>query len=529
MSQFQQEAPTDQPPLVQGTAAPTSFRPLAGRAFLTHMRLESLAPLTAAEEISRALVNDSSERPEKFRSNIVAMHHACQQLIGFLGDRLADPQLNLDAPNFESTLQTLRHKAGNQLHAIGSYCQLLMLADEGMCFGAFAADLQAVSDCLALALTKIRRLTTISSAEELAEVQSLTSEAIPCSPGVVLVVDDNDISRLHVMQLLQAADHTVLLAHSGRQAMHQLDLRDDIDLVLLDINMQDMDGYEVLAEMRRETDWQQIPVVMISAIDNVATIARCIAMGADDYLPKPIDFRMLRAHVASSLAQRRLRRQQNALLREVNEGKKRREGLLRQLFPYSVVQELLAERPVPSRRYPNVAVMFCDLVGFTAYCDSREPEEVVSKLRLLFEEYEQLVEHHGVEKIKTIGDCFMAASGMYVPSENPVLDCVRCAEQMIAAAQRLEWNVRIGIHSGPVVVGLVGRRQYCFDLWGDTVNTSSRVQGEAAPGAIVLSSVAWRQVTDQCRGEDLGWVEMKGKPPMQLFRHRKFKSPGSGN
>src|SRR5262249_17995347 len=155
--------------------------------------------------------------------------------------------------------------------------------------------------------------------------------------------------------------------------------------------------------------------------------------------------------------------------------------------------------------YPNVAVLFADLVGFTAYCDERDPDEVVAVLQQLFEGYEQLLLDHGLEKIKSIGDAIMATAGLLRRNDNPALDCIRCGLAMRDAARALPvpWEVRVGIHVGPVVAGLVGKRQYAFDLWGDTVNTASRVETHAAPGDINLSAAAWHQVADRCRGDSL--------------------------
>src|SRR5262249_25471863 len=148
---------------------------------------------------------------------------------------------------------------------------------------------------------------------------------------------------------------------------------------------------------------------------------------------------------------------------------------------------------------------------FTGYCDRHEPEEVVAHLQRLVEDWEETALRHGVQKIKTIGDAFMAACGLLQPSASPVLDCVRCGLEMVAATRRLPtgWDVRVGIHFGPVVAGVLGRRQYLFDLWGDTVNTAARMESHGVPGKITLSSAAWQQVAHCCRGRSLGAMPVK--------------------
>jgi adenylate cyclase len=171
-----------------------------------------------------------------------------------------------------------------------------------------------------------------------------------------------------------------------------------------------------------------------------------------------------------------------------------------------------------------VAVLFGDIVGFTPYCDGSRPEEVVATLQGLIEAWEEMALQHGVEKIKTIGDAFMAAAGLLVPTRNPVLSCLRFGLDMIAACRALSagWDLRVGIHAGPVVAGVIGRRQYLFDLWGDTVNTAARMESHGLAGAITLSEAAWRQVANCCRGESRGLLPIKGKGRMEMIRFDGF-------
>jgi class 3 adenylate cyclase len=173
-----------------------------------------------------------------------------------------------------------------------------------------------------------------------------------------------------------------------------------------------------------------------------------------------------------------------------------------------------------------VAVLFCDIVGFTSYCKDRSPEEIVSNLHELFSAYEDAVRECRVEKIKTIGDCMMVTAGLMRRFENPVMSCLRCAELMIEAASQCSanWQVRAGIHIGPVVAGMAGNKQYAFDVWGDTVNTASRVQATAEPNTISVSEPAWAGVYHACRGQSLGIRSLKGQRPLEIFRFQGFRS-----
>jgi class 3 adenylate cyclase len=194
------------------------------------------------------------------------------------------------------------------------------------------------------------------------------------------------------------------------------------------------------------------------------------------------------------------------------------------ILPDDVVAELKATNTVKPRRHENVAVLFCDIVGFTAYCDRREPEEVIGYLQQLVEIFELIADNNGLEKIKTIGDSFMTTAGLLRPLDNPALSCVKSGLEMVAVAPTLppRWQVRVGVHVGPVVAGVIGRQQYLFDVWGDTVNTAARVESLGVPNAVNVSRDAWQQVAHLCSGESTGLVQIKGKSgEIELFHvHR---------
>jgi class 3 adenylate cyclase len=188
------------------------------------------------------------------------------------------------------------------------------------------------------------------------------------------------------------------------------------------------------------------------------------------------------------------------------------------ILPAAAVRELKASGRVNSRRHEGVAILFCDIVGFTAFCDRHLPEDVVAHLQSLVETFEEIVDANGMEKIKTIGDAFMATSGLLHPVDNPVLTGVRCGLQMAEAAARTapRWDVRIGLHSGPVVAGVVGRRQFLFDVWGDTVNVAARLVAVGNPGSVAMTHALYREVENECRGRALGEIPIKGKGAIEV-------------
>ncbi len=335
----------------------------------------------------------------------------------------------------------------------------------------------------------------------------------------ILVVDDNADNRYALTGHLRREGYgNLAVAEDGRQALDLLHER-RFDLVLLDIMMPEMDGYQVLEQMRTDMALRDIPVIMISAVDDLDSVVRCIELGAEDYLPKPFKRVLLKARVEACLEKKKMRDQEASYLKQIESEKKRADQLIHAMLPAAAVRELKATNAVQPRRFEDVCVLFCDVVGFTAFCDKHPPEEVVDYLQALVDVLEEISQRHGLEKIKTVGDAFMATAGLLQHVDEPVLASVRCGLDMVAAAPGLEprLDVGVGIHSGPVVAGVIGRRQYMYDLWGDTVNISARIVDAAAPGSVLLSGAAWLHVRDRCQGKSTGFVELKGKGRLELI------------
>ena len=193
--------------------------------------------------------------------------------------------------------------------------------------------------------------------------------------------------------------------------------------------------------------------------------------------------------------------------------------LLRAILPDKIADELKANGRVQARRHECVAVLFADIVGFTEYCDTHDPEEVLDALTKITLQFEEISERHGLEKIKTIGDSFMAATGLLSPMLNPDLQCVKAGFDMIAACRELTptWSVRLGIHSGDLIAGVLGDKKFLFDVWGDTVNTASRVESNGVPDGVCVSRSSWDRIAHACRGHSRGLVDVKGKGEMEMY------------
>lgn len=337
----------------------------------------------------------------------------------------------------------------------------------------------------------------------------------------ILVVDDNDDNVFTLQRRLkQFTDAELVSASNGRAALEHL-REAPFDLVLLDVQMPELDGMATLEQAKMDMALRDIPVIMVSAVDDLDTVLKCIKLGAEDYVQKPFNADLLRARVEAALERKRLRDQEAEFMGQLQAEKARVDDLLHSLLPRSVVHELKTSARIAPRRYDDVAVLFCDIVGFTEYCDRTPPERVVAELETLVASFEPIVERHGLEKIKTIGDAFMATAGMLRYVENPALAAAECGLAMVeaAAANAPGWQVRVGIHQGPVVAGVMGKRSFVFDLWGDTVNVAARVAAEAEPGAVLVTSTMWPSLKSGGQGRALGQVDLKGKGRIDLIRY----------
>jgi class 3 adenylate cyclase len=334
----------------------------------------------------------------------------------------------------------------------------------------------------------------------------------------ILIVDDEPFNLDVLEQELEFLGHTIVRATDGEEALERLNLG-PFDLVLLDVMMPRLDGYGLLERMRSEEAWRHIPVIMISALTDLKSVVRCIAGGADDYLPKPFEPVLLKARIGACLERKWLHDREAAHLVEIDLQRRRAEELLNAILPAPAVAELSSSQSVTPRRHENVAVLFADVVGFTAFCDAHAPEAIVANLHLFTSAFEDLTARHGLEKIKTIGDAVMATAGLLLPNDDPVMASIECAVATIEAARQLpeRWNLRAGIHIGPVVAGVVGRQKFSFDLWGDTVNIAARLAAYGTTPGIHLSASAWHHVADRVRAVSLGLAPIKGKGDMEIY------------
>lgn len=336
--------------------------------------------------------------------------------------------------------------------------------------------------------------------------------------GAVLIIDDSATTSALLAHILRTDGHTVVTAATARDGLALVWDR-DFDVVLLDVQLPDSDGIAVLGQLRARGALDRLAVLMVSSLDEATNVATCIEQGAEDYLVKPVSPAVLRARIGACLEKKLLQARSKQQLVRLAAESRRASELLRTLLPDPIAEELQATGTIAPRRHERVAVLFVDVVDFTAYCDRHSPEEVLVGLQELFGELELLAEQHGVPKIKTNGDALMVAAGLFSADPNPALRCVALGQAMLGAVTRLStgWKVRIGVHIGPVVAGLAGLRQHRFDIWGDTVNIAQRVEHGGQPGAVCVSAAVRDAIAGTYATRSRGPALAKGKGALEIF------------
>jgi adenylate cyclase len=346
-------------------------------------------------------------------------------------------------------------------------------------------------------------------------------------PAWILVVDDDPVSRTMLTSLLEQEGHRVDTAADGRQALERLHA-DPFDVALLDVLMPEVDGYEVLAHMKGDDVLRHVPVLMITALDDVRSAVRCIELGADDYLSKPFDPIVLQARIKASLAKKRLHDLEAEHLAELARLNRRlearieeqmaelvRTGELRRFLPQAVADEVLAgdfeaEKGLSRRR---ITVLFADMVGFTDLSDSLEPEELAEVVNQYLREMSALAVSHSGTLVDFAGDSVLVLFGAPASSEEDVhaVEALRTALAMRVRVRELaatlrergipaDLQIRVGINTGHCTIGVFGSDlMRAYKAIGFTVNIAARLQAEADPGSILCGFRTYALAEDHVR------------------------------
>ncbi|MFI4953677.1 MAG: adenylate/guanylate cyclase domain-containing protein [Burkholderiales bacterium] len=327
--------------------------------------------------------------------------------------------------------------------------------------------------------------------------------------GRLLVVDDNKVNRLLLARSVELQGHDVASAGNGRVALEML-RREAFDLVLLDMEMPEMDGFQVLEQLVNDRQLRDLPVIVTSSLEGIANVVRCIELGAEDYLTKPVNEVLLKARIGASLEKKRLRDLQKELVRR--------------FATPEVAQDLQNSGFSLGGKRVHASVMFSDIRDFTSLAESQPPEETIELLNTFYALMFDAISSHGGVVTQMLGDGLMSVFGAPMPMPDHAGNAVRAGQEMLElidlfnvereAAGKPPLRIGVGIASGEMVAGYTGtHKRATYTCVGDTVNLAARLEAhtKVVHRPILIDAATRAALSERVVVEALGPVPFKGK------------------
>jgi class 3 adenylate cyclase/CheY-like chemotaxis protein len=495
------------------------------------LKHELRTPLNHIIGYCELLIEEAADRgTEAMVADVQRIHAAGKRLLVVVNDLFDRDK----GAALRANRSLVHHELRTPLNQILGYAEMLLEENEGSGRAEVLADLTRI-DAAARELLRLvvehllgedeaatllpvasnRGATTFVRRSDVAALRSGLT-------GSLLVVDDDPGNRDMLARRLTRLGHQITLAENGREALEIL-RRTPFDLMLLDIQMPELNGYQVLEVMKADPALRDVPVIVLSASDETERVAHCIQMGAEDYLPKPFEPVLLQARLGACLEKKQLRDREQIHLRQIEEEQQKSERLLLNVLPPPIAERLKRGEQGIADSFAEVTILFADLVGFSSMAAGVAPAQLVERLNEIFSAFDNAVAALGLEKIKTIGDAYMAVGGLPVPRNDHAEAVAELALRMQDEIQSFSGRtgtstqIRVGINTGPVVAGIIGRRKFSYDLWGDAVNLASRMESHSLPGRIQVAASAHARLEGRYHFEPRGPIEIKGIGLMPTF------------
>lgn len=505
------------------------------RAQLAKLRHDLRTPINAILGYSEMLIEDAQDRgDETSLADLQKIHAAGSELLTRVNDVLANDKIT--AGDWEGDVETvaanLHYELRTPTDAVIGYSELLLEDARERGLDEMTADLEKIRSAAHLFVETIGELVKFTIIQEdmvgmmpnMASSEAMVEQAVETikpldeteisvqERGTILVVDDSPINCDILMHRLTRQGHTVLSAKDGRDAL-ELVAQHHFDLILLDILMPGLNGFQVLQILKADSKLRDLPVIMISALDELDSVVRCIEMGAEDYLSKPFNPVLLNARIESSLEKKRLRDQQRELF-----GK---------FATPEVVDELMATGFSLGGKMVEATAMFSDIRSFTTIAEAQTPAETISLLNNYFGYVMEAIASEGGIVNQMVGDGIMAIFGAPLPRADHREHAVRAALKMIKRirefneaqrqANKRTIEIGIGIASGQVIAGFTGTElRATYTCVGDTVNLAARLEAhtKVVKQPILIDENTRQGLGDAFYAEPQGSVQLKGKTQM---------------
>jgi class 3 adenylate cyclase len=501
------------------------------RALLAHLRQEFTAPANSIAGYAEILIEEAKEKSlDSYLPDLERIAVAGRSL-----QTLLRSVLTHDAAKGEVIFNRaeLRHDLRTPINAIKGYGEMLA---EDAAAGGHAGLLADLGKLLAAAEGLLKRIDALvdfnagsggaseaDAVDAMRAIRSVSQAAVRADvKGRILIVDDNPSNRDLLNRQLARAGHTLMEAEGGHAAFRKLK-EEKFDLILLDLLMPEISGYEVLHRLKESAETRDIPVIMMSALDDLDSTIRCIEAGAVDYLAKPVDSTLLHARISASLENKFLRDREKLMMDEIRREKARYEDLLLSILPRSIVDRINNGEQMIADHAEAVTILFADIVGFTQMASRQSASDLVRFLNSIFSAFDALTERFGGEKIKTIGDAYMVAFGLPDPRPDHAEAAALLARAMLEEIRPFRTNtdapvnLRIGLHTGAAIAGVIGQRKFSFDVWGNTVNIASRMESHGEPGKVHVSESVAKALDGKFALHERGQIEVKGAGAMRTF------------
>ncbi len=361
----------------------------------------------------------------------------------------------------------------------------------------------------------------------------------------ILVVDNKPESLASLVKFLANFDFIVEAVSGVAKVLHLLE-QEDYGVVMIDVNYKEMNAFEFAGLIKDKPETKDIPVIFIAdGNEKKDFLISGLQAGGVDFIPKPFDVILLMLKIRNflmfSYAMKTVVKNNtelsrlnmlledninysNKLNRLLSDEKQRSDDLLLNILPAEVADELKETGRAGARFFTDVTVIFTDFVAFTKAGERLSPQELVSELDTCFQAFDTIMGAHNIEKIKTNGDSYLAAAGVPVPHADHAKACVSAALEIIRfMTQRKKlvgdktFDIRIGIHSGNVVAGIVGIKKFAYDIWGDAVNTAARLEEKCLSNRINISDSTYRLVKDDFEIEYRGEIPAKNKGLLKMY------------
>lgn len=335
------------------------------------------------------------------------------------------------------------------------------------------------------------------------------------SAGLVMVVDDEEQNRMLLRDPLEAHGYRVIEVENGIRALQQAEQQTP-DVILLDLMMPKMDGFEVCRRLKKYWKTAHVPVLILTALSDRKERLMGIQAGANDFLTKPVDIQDVILRVGNAVYTKRLHDQ---LLVE----REKSDRLLRNILPDPIAERMRNGELNIADSHSDVTILVADLVGFTALTAAIDPVEIVNLLNEIFSAFDFLAEKRDLEKIKIIGDAYMVAGGIHshhADHADAIADLALNFQKQVDRVNEhynTSIRIRIGINTGPLVAGVIGRKTFAYDVWGETVNTACRLESTGQPGRIQVAESTYQRLKDKFKFEPQHTIDAKGHGSLPAY------------